>query len=144
MTTITVQNAAGAYEPAAPEKLYRICLNFYTAQMVEYVRTASHGLLSVLPRDREGRPVTDAKHGIIDADALTPGIQEIKEWVALAAYLKSFPDSDGNGIPEIPVAVPAAGREVCGGALMESRRSHRRRKHHHLRGDRNRSSSPRA
>ncbi len=47
VTAITVQNAAGAYEPAAPEKLYRICLNFYTAQMVEYVRTASHGLLSV-------------------------------------------------------------------------------------------------
>ena len=97
-----VQNAAGAYEPAAPEKLYRICLNFYTAQMVDYVRTASHGLLSVQPRDREGRPVTDAKRGIIDADALTPGVQEIKEWIALAAYLKSFPDSDGNGIPEIP------------------------------------------
>ncbi len=102
VTAITVQNAAGAYEPAAPEKLYRICLNFYTAQMVDYVRTASHGLLSVQPRDREGRPVTDTKQGIIDADALTPGVQEIKEWVALAAYLKSFPDSDGNGIPEIP------------------------------------------
>jgi 2',3'-cyclic-nucleotide 2'-phosphodiesterase (5'-nucleotidase family) len=103
VTAITVQNAAGTYEPAAPEKLYRICLNFYTAQMVEYVRTVSHGLLSVRPRDREGRPMTDAKHGIIDADALTPGTQEIKEWVALAAYLKSFPDSNGNGIPEIPL-----------------------------------------
>ena len=104
VTAITVQNAAGVYEPAAPEKLYRVCLNFYTAQMVEYVRTASHGLLSVQPRDRNGRPITDLKEGIvIDADALTPGVQEIKEWVALAAYLKSFPDSDGNGIPEIPV-----------------------------------------
>jgi len=72
--------------------------------MVEYVRTASHGLLSVQPRDRNGRPITDLKEGIvIDADALTPGVQEIKEWVALAAYLQSFPDSDGNGIPEIPV-----------------------------------------
>ncbi len=102
VTTITVQNAAGTYEPAAPEKLYRVCLNFYTAQMVDYVRNASHGLLSFLPRDREGRPVSDAKHGIIDGDALTPGVQEIKEWVALAAYLKSFPNSDGNGIPDIP------------------------------------------
>ncbi len=102
VTAITVQNAAGAYEPAAPEKLYRICLNFYTAQMVDYVRTASHGLLSVQPRDREGRPVIDTKRGIIDAGAPTSGVREIKEWVALAAYLRSFPDSDGNGIPEIP------------------------------------------
>ena len=102
VTAMAVQNAAGVYEPVAPEKLYRICLNFYTAQMVDYVRTASYGLLSVQPLDREGRPVTDANRGIIDADALTPGIQELKEWIALAAYLKSFPDINGNGIPEIP------------------------------------------
>jgi 5'-nucleotidase/UDP-sugar diphosphatase len=102
VTSIKVQNEAGVYEPIAPEKLYRICLNFYTAQMVEYVRTASHGLLSVLPRDREGHPVTDARQGIIDTDPLTPGNQEIKEWAALADYLKSFPDTDGNGIPDIP------------------------------------------
>ncbi len=73
VTAIAVQNAGGAYEPATPAKLYRICLNFYAAQMVDYVRTASHGLLSVRPRDREGRPVAAAKQGIIDADALTPG-----------------------------------------------------------------------
>ncbi|MHB8910945.1 MAG: 5'-nucleotidase, partial [Syntrophales bacterium] len=102
VTSIAVQNEAGVYEPMAPEKLYRICLNFYTAQMVEYVRTASHGLLSVQPRDRQGRPVTDMRQTIIDADPQTPGTQEIKEWAALAAYLKSFPDADGNGIPDIP------------------------------------------
>ncbi len=102
VTSITVQNEAGVYEPMAPEKLYRICLNYYTAQMVEYVRTASHGLLSVQPRDRQGHPVTDMRQAIIDTDPSTPGNQEIKEWAALAAYLKSFPDTDGNGIPDIP------------------------------------------
>jgi 2',3'-cyclic-nucleotide 2'-phosphodiesterase (5'-nucleotidase family) len=102
VTSMAVQSESGAYEPVAPEKLYRICLNFYTAQMVEYVRTASYRLLSVQPRDREGRPVTDTRQGIIDTDPLTPGNQEIKEWMALAAYLKSFPDTDGNGIPDIP------------------------------------------
>ena len=102
VTSIAVQNEAGVYEPMAPEKLYRICLNYYTAQMVEYVRTASHGLLSVQPRDRQGRPVTDMRQTIIDSDPSTPGNQEIKEWAALAAYLKSFPDTDGNGIPDIP------------------------------------------
>ena len=102
VTTIAIRNAAGVYEPLRPEKLYRICMNFYTAQMVDYVRNASHGLLSVTPRDRHGRPIADTKEGIIDADALTPGIQEIKEWVALAACLKGFPDTDGNGTPDIP------------------------------------------
>ena len=102
VTSIQVRNAKGVYEPVVPEKLYRICMNYYTAQMVNYVRNASYGLLSVTPRDREGRPVADTRQGIIDADALVPGVQEIKEWVALAAYMKSFPDADGNGIPDIP------------------------------------------
>jgi 5'-nucleotidase len=93
VTTVTIRNAHGVYEPLRPEKLYR---------MVDYVRNASHGLLSVTPRDRQGRPVTDTKEGIVDADALKPGIQEIKEWVALTDYLKEFPDTNGNGIPEIP------------------------------------------
>ena len=102
VTSIQVRNAKGVYEPVVPEKLYRICMNYYTAQMVNYVRNASYGLLSVTPRDREGRPVADTRQGIIDADALVPGVQVIKEWVALAAYMKSFPDADGNGIPDIP------------------------------------------
>jgi 5'-nucleotidase/UDP-sugar diphosphatase len=102
VTSITVRSPKGVYEPVAPEKLYRICMNYYTAQMVNYVRNASYDLLSITPRDREGRPVADTKQGIIDADAIAPGVQEIKEWVALTEYMKSFPDTDGNGIPDIP------------------------------------------
>jgi 5'-nucleotidase / UDP-sugar diphosphatase len=102
VTSIQVRNAKGVYEPVDKEKRYRICMNYYTAQMVNYVRNASYGLLSITPRDREGRPVADTKQGIIDADAIAPGVQEIKEWVALATYMKSFPDLDGNGIPDIP------------------------------------------
>jgi 2',3'-cyclic-nucleotide 2'-phosphodiesterase (5'-nucleotidase family) len=103
VTSIRVRNPQGVYEPVLPESLYRICMNYYTAQMVNYVRDASYGLLSITPRDREGRPVTDTKQGIIDADLAAPGVQEIKEWVALAEYMKSFPDENGNGIPDIPV-----------------------------------------
>jgi 5'-nucleotidase / UDP-sugar diphosphatase len=102
VTSMTVRNAKGVYEPVVQEKLYRICLNYYTAQMVNYVRNASYGLLSITPKDREGRSITDTKQGIIDADSIAPGVQEIKEWVALATYMKSFPDTDGNGIPDIP------------------------------------------
>ncbi len=102
VTSIRIRNPKGVYEPVDPEKLYRICMNYYTAQMVNFVRDASYGLLSITPKDREGRPVADTKQGIIDADAIAPGVQEIKEWVALATYMKSFPDENGNGIPDIP------------------------------------------
>ena len=102
VTSIKVRNTGGVYEPVVPDRLYRVCMNYYTAQMVNFVRDASYGLLSITPRDRGGRPVADTRQGIIDADPAAPGVQEIKEWVALATYMKSFPDEDGNGIPDIP------------------------------------------
>jgi hypothetical protein len=42
------------------------------------------------------------KEAIIELDGAAPGKQELKEWAALAAYMKTFPDKDGNGIPNIP------------------------------------------
>ena len=38
----------------------------------------------------------------LDADKHKPGIQELKEWKAVMAYIKSFPDTDGNGLPNVP------------------------------------------
>lgn len=77
-------------------------MNLYTAAMVNFIRKSSHGLLRIEPKDREGHPVTDMKQMIIDTDSTIFGLQELKEWNALVAYLKTFPDTDGNGIPNIP------------------------------------------
>jgi len=38
----------------------------------------------------------------VDADREKPGTQELKQWVALMDYVRSFPDKDGDGIPDIP------------------------------------------
>ena len=35
----------------------------------------------------------------IDRDPLTPGTQELKEWMALLNYLPAFNDSPFDGIP---------------------------------------------
>jgi 2',3'-cyclic-nucleotide 2'-phosphodiesterase (5'-nucleotidase family) len=102
VTAVKVRDADGAYRPLDPGKLYRICMNSYTANMVEFVQRVSHGLIRLTPKDRTGRPVNDIKDARIDADPLKPGIQELKEWAALATYMKSFPDTDGNGVPNIP------------------------------------------
>jgi 5'-nucleotidase len=39
---------------------------------------------------------------MVDGDRSRPGIQPLKEWVALADELKSFPDADGDGVPDTP------------------------------------------
>jgi hypothetical protein len=77
-------------------------MNSYTAKMVEFLQRASHGLIRLTPKDRDGRPIGDIHDARIDAEPMKPGIQELKEWVALATYLSSFPDADGNGVPNIP------------------------------------------
>jgi 5'-nucleotidase/UDP-sugar diphosphatase len=38
----------------------------------------------------------------LDADKKSPGIQEMKEWKAVMEYLRSLPDTDGDGIANIP------------------------------------------
>lgn len=102
VTSVLVREVDGAYRPLNPDRLYRICMNSYTAKMVEFVQRVSHGLIRLKPKDRAGRSIGDLKNALVDADPGKPGVQELKEWVALATYMKSFPDTDANGVPNIP------------------------------------------
>lgn len=92
----------GSYRPIEMGKLYRIVVNAYTAGMVGYVSRESHGLLRMQPRDAEGRILTGILDSALDADPARSGVQEIKEWSALADALRAFPDANGNGVPDIP------------------------------------------
>jgi len=102
VVSAAVQDEDGAFRPLLPDKLYRVCVNAYMAGMLNFVRRASHGLIQFTPKDDKGRPVTDWQAVRVDADAGATGVQELKEWVALALYLKSLPDRNGNGIPDLP------------------------------------------
>ncbi|MBU1744172.1 MAG: 5'-nucleotidase C-terminal domain-containing protein, partial [Proteobacteria bacterium] len=102
VVSVAVQDEDGAFRPLLPDKVYRVCVNNYTARMLNYVRRVSHGLIRFTPKDDKGRPVTDWKAVRVDADAGAAGIQELKEWVALTLYLKSLPDRNGNGVPDLP------------------------------------------
>ncbi len=102
VTFLEIREKDGAFRPPDPNRLYRVVMNYYTAQMVDYVSGVSHGLLTMVPKDKNGRPIENLKEGIVPAGPANPAILQIKEWAALAAYMKSFPDPDGNGIPNIP------------------------------------------
>jgi 2',3'-cyclic-nucleotide 2'-phosphodiesterase (5'-nucleotidase family) len=102
VVTVTVGDEKGAFVPLVRDKLYRVCVNAYTAGMLGFVSRASHGLIKLVPKDAAGKPVSDMKLLRIDADAEKPGVQELKEWVALVRYFQSFPDQNGNGVREVP------------------------------------------
>jgi 5'-nucleotidase len=59
-------------------------------------------ILKIVPKDRSGKPIEDLESALVDADKDIEGIQELKEWMAVMDYIRSFPDTDGDGLPEIP------------------------------------------
>jgi len=68
------------------DKLYRVVTGMYSAQMLGTVKSKSMGLLSLEPKMADGSPVTNFDDCILyDKNG-----NEIKEWYALASYLKSF------------------------------------------------------
>jgi 5'-nucleotidase len=94
------------------KNLYRIATNIYNATFLNYVGRFTYGILDIVPKDRNGNPMVTKSATVnpfdlllslrVDIDRGKPGTQELKEWVAVMNYVKSFPDKDGDEIPGIP------------------------------------------
>lgn len=83
--------------------LYSLTANSYMLEFVSEIRGMTLGLIKIIPKDINGVPVKDNKQTWIDFDSTKPGVQEGKEWMAMVKYLQSFPDINGNKIPDFPV-----------------------------------------
>ena len=90
LTDISLLTDSGE-EKLVDDKLYRVVANLYTAQMLNIVGDQSMGLLSIVPKDKDGNQVDNFEDRIIyDKD------EELKEWVALTQFLKASPEKDGT------------------------------------------------
>jgi len=79
------------------DKLYRVVTDFYSSQMLGGVTDLSYGLLSIVPKWADGTPIENYEDAVI-----MNGDRELKAWAAIADYMDSFEDTDGNGIGEVP------------------------------------------
>jgi 5'-nucleotidase/UDP-sugar diphosphatase len=106
VTDIWMGDEESGYEPLdysdSNKRLYRIAANFFNATFLKVIGGFTMNILNIVPKDREGNPVTDLKEVRVDMDKKKPGIQELKEWIGLMEYVKSFKDIDGDGIPDVP------------------------------------------
>ena len=84
------------------KNLYRMAANIYNAAFIKLVGKFTYQMLNIIPKDRKGAPVADLAALRVDADKNQAGIQELKEWVGVMEYIKSFPDANGDGLPDIP------------------------------------------
>ncbi|MEG1931026.1 MAG: 5'-nucleotidase C-terminal domain-containing protein, partial [Anaerovorax sp.] len=92
---VALEPSPGVQEEIQDDKLYRIVTGLYATQMLHMLDEKSKGLLSILPKDRDGNAIKDYEDFIVE-----DGRGEVKEWLALASYLESFEQI--NGLPTIP------------------------------------------
>ncbi|MCP3924390.1 MAG: hypothetical protein GY714_17585 [Desulfobacterales bacterium] len=86
------------------KKLFRIATNIYVASFLKEVGKRTYNILKIIPKNSNGIPINNVKDLIVDADNTIDGIQELKEWKAPVEYIASFKDTNGNGIPDIPLS----------------------------------------
>ena len=90
------------------DKLYRVVTDFYTSQMLGGVTDLSFGLLSIVPKFADGTPVKNYEDAVIKQEGV-----ELKAWAAIAEYMNSFEDTDGDRIGNVPAKYSAPeGRKV--------------------------------
>lgn len=80
------------------DELYLVVTDYYTSQMLAGVTKLSKGLLSLVPKFADGTPIENYQDAILYKD----GQQELKAWAAIADYMTSFDDTDGDGIANVP------------------------------------------
>lgn len=90
-------NHAGERVEIEDDKLYRIVSDMYSGQMLGGVTSVSYGLLSIELKNADGTPLESLEDAIIYVEG-----EELKAWTAIAGYMESFADTDGDGIANVP------------------------------------------
>jgi 5'-nucleotidase / UDP-sugar diphosphatase len=106
VTEILIGNEKEGYKPLdysrSNKKLYRVTVDYYNASFLKFVGGFTYGILDIVPRYSNGKPVENIKDVRIDADSDREGIQEVKEWIAVLKYVMNFDDINSDGLPDIP------------------------------------------
>lgn len=117
VTEILIEDEKGDYHPldgsGSNNQLYKIITNIYNATFLKVIGGFTNGILTIIPKDKQGNSIEDLATVRVDRDKNQAGIQEIKDWTALMDYVRTFKDKDGDGIPEISEKYRTAeGRQI--------------------------------
>ena len=107
-TDVFFMDSEGNRIEVEDDKLYRVVTDFYSSQMLGGVTDMSYGLLSIVPKFADGTPIERYEDAVIKVDG-----KELKAWNAIAQYMLSFEDTDGDGIGNVPASYATKeGRKV--------------------------------
>ncbi|HEX2945287.1 MAG TPA: bifunctional UDP-sugar hydrolase/5'-nucleotidase [Clostridia bacterium] len=98
VTEVKLRKPDGSVTDLDDNRLYRVVAGLFSAQMLSVVGDKSFGLLSIVPKTAEGKPIKNFEESIANETSGGKAF-EVKEWYAIAEYLQSFDKVDG--IPQI-------------------------------------------
>ncbi|WP_167599134.1 bifunctional UDP-sugar hydrolase/5'-nucleotidase [Chlorobaculum sp. 24CR] len=98
VTSVEIEGADHRYRTVENGRLYSVAINSYLANLIGLISKKSHGILAITPRDQAGNPVSAKDESRLTV--MRNNGEPLREWVALAEYLASFPEK--NGIPTVP------------------------------------------
>jgi 5'-nucleotidase len=106
VTNLWIGSEEEGYEPldysSSNRTLYRIAANIYDTTFLKVIGGFTYGLLNIVPKNRDGEPIDDLAACRVDADRAGEGVQELKEWLGVVEYIRTFNDLTGDGLPDIP------------------------------------------
>jgi len=88
------------------DHLYSLAATTYIGSFLPTVADTTFGLLDAVPRNAQGKPVTDMNELLFDLDPQSQGVQELKAWRAVLEHFDQLPDLNGDGLSDVPVNSP--------------------------------------
>ena len=96
-------------------KLYSITADTYLLGFIGRVKKLSYGLVNVVPKFENGKPIHNINNALIDFNKNKKGIQIGTEWLGVVRYMQHLKDTNGDGIPDIPLKYkPALSNRIVG------------------------------
>ncbi|HEY0707533.1 MAG TPA: hypothetical protein VGG33_12100, partial [Polyangia bacterium] len=91
------------------KKCYKVVTTLYLAGLFDLVASVTQGRLMVKGKQKDCKTPANIFEQIIDASPTMPGVQEVKPAQALLGYVSALPDTNMDGVPDMPApyAMPA-------------------------------------
>ena len=86
---------------------YKVVTISYVAGLLGAVESLTSKLLKVAAKDKDCTTLVDPTTRFVDADPAKDGVQELKHWQALLKYVSGLPDTNGDGVPDVPAPYAA-------------------------------------
>ena len=93
---------------------YKVVTTNYVAGLLGAVQSLTENLLRVDAKASDCLTLVDPTTRFVDANPTTAAVEELKHWQAVLKYVSGLPDTDGDGVPNIPAAYASPQGRITG------------------------------